>query len=142
MAGTNITGAIYGTRDGSVQSRQTWQTATTAVGTAANLPLSFGTIQASTTKPVILEAQIVVTVADGGTTPTISFGVTSTATELISAASTATAATGGTFLPASNAVGKYYLTADTQLWYKTGGTPNGAGTVTFILDITQVNTAP
>lgn len=141
---TGLTGSAYGGRQGSTTVRHTYVIATTAqasgivLGSLAGIP--FPTIQASTTFPAILEASICVTAADGGTTPTISFGVTSTATEIISGASTATAATGGTFLPASNAVGKRYLTSDTQIYYKTGGTPDGAGSVTFILDVTTVNT--
>ena len=136
---TRVTGPTYGDRQASVNSRHTYQMATTVQATAIVLP-NFPTIQASTTNPVILTAQVCVSTVDGGTTPTISFGVTSTATELINAASLATAATGGTFLPASNAVGKYRITADTQIYYKTAAGNDGAGVVTLILDIAEVNT--
>lgn len=136
---TRITGPTYGDRQASAHGRHTYQMATTAQASAIVLP-NFPTIQASTSAPVILTAQVCVSTADGGTTPTISFGVTSTATELISAASVATAAAGGTFLPASNAVGKYRITADTQIYYKTAAGNDGAGVVTLILDMAEVNT--
>lgn len=98
-------------------------------------------IQASAFAPVIVEAQICVSTADGGGSPTLSVGtVGANYTDLINAESTATAATGGTFLPASNAVGKYRLTADSTIYYKQGGTPDGAGVTTIILKIYDVNT--
>lgn len=137
MSQTNIRGPIYDNRQGSVPARQTFvvqdETSTDAI--------SLCRIQASEDSPVIVEAQVAVTTADGGGTPTVSVGYTASGyTDLINAESTATAATGGTFLPASNAVGKKYLTADTQIYYKQGGTPDGAGVFTIILDLTTVNT--
>jgi len=110
-------------------------------GTSSTVAAKFARVQASTDRPVIVEAQICVSTADGGTTPTMSVGVDATATQIINGASTATAATGGTFLPAANAVGKYRLTADTDLYYKQGGTPNGAGVTTLLLTLTPVNTS-
>lgn len=96
---------------------------------------------ASADVPLMLEAQIIVTTADGGTTPTMSLGYTASGyTDLVSGASTATAATGGTFLPASNATGKKLITSDTQLYYKQGGTPDGAGVVWLIVTATPLNT--
>lgn len=137
MAASHGQGAAY-QRKGSVSIRQTYQVRSNTSTTATK----WLTIKASTTRPVIVNAQLVVTTADGGTTPTMSVGVTATATELINAASTATAAAGGTFLPASNGVGKYYLTADTDIYYKQGGTPNGAGVTTLILLVHDVNLDP
>ncbi len=134
---TNITGVIYGDRRGSVPARQTFVVS----GTTSTTATKFMRVRASTTRPVIVQAQICVSTADGGTTPTMSVGVDSTANQLVNGASTATAATGGTFLPASNALGKYRLTEDTDLYYKQGGTPDGAGVITIILDISTVNTS-
>lgn len=136
MGATNLSGAIIGLRSGSAPVRHTYVVS----GSTSTTATKWLTIKASAAIPVLLEGQIVVSTADGGTTPTMSLGVTSTATELVSGASTATAAAGGTFLPASNATGKYRLTADTDIYYKQGGTPNGAGVTTLILDVTTVNT--
>lgn len=99
-------------------------------------------IKASAEKPAVLNAQLAVTTLDGGTSPTMSLGVSATATELINAASTATAGVGGTFLPASNAVGKYILFQDTDIYYKQGGTPNGTGATVLILSVHDVNSDP
>lgn len=130
-------GAAY-QRKGSLSIRHTYQVRSNT----STVATKWLTIKASPERPVILNAQLVVTTADGGTTPTMSLGITATATELINGASTATAATGGTFLPASNSVGKYYLTADTPLYYKQGGTPNGAGVTTLIVLVHDVNLDP
>lgn len=141
MADTNATGSVYSEiRQGSVPVRHTYvvsgNTSTAATSTGI-------TVKASAFKPVIIEAQIAVTTADGGGTPTISVGYTASGyTDLINAASTATAATGGTFLPASNAIGKKYITTDQEIFFVQGGTPNGAGVTTIILDISTVNTTP
>lgn len=136
-APTQLQGAAYG-RLCDVPAQLTFVVSGTSSTTAAK----FARIQASTQRPVLVEAQVCVSTADGGTTPTISVGITgANYTDFISGASTATAATGGTFLPASNAVGKYRLTSDTDVYYKQGGTPNGAGVITIILTLTPVNTS-
>jgi len=133
---TNLSGKTLGQRQGSVPVVQTFQIAANTSTTATRI----FTVQASTANPTVVEAQIVVTTADGGTSPTMSVGYTASGyTDLVNAASTATAATGGTFLPASNAVGKKYLTANTDIYYKQGGTPDGAGVTTLILKIYGVN---
>ncbi len=139
MSATTITGSIYQSRQGDVGPRQSFKVSGNSSTTATTLPI---TIKASASAPVVVEAQVLVTTLDGGTTPTVSLGIDSTATQIINAASTATAATGGTFLPASNAKGKYVLTADTTLYYKQGGTPNGTGIFWFLIDVYQLNSAP
>jgi len=138
MADSNITGCIYGDRQGSVIPTQSYPIVSNTSTTAT----TFMRVQASTYAPVVIEAQIVVLTADGGTSPTLSVGYTASGyTDLINAASTATAATGGTFLPASNAVGKKILTTDTDLVYKQGGTPAGDGVTYILLKIYSVNTS-
>lgn len=137
MAETNLSGPIYGTRSGCPVVRQSKQISGTSSTTATSTGII---VRASTYSPVLIEAQIAVTTLDGGTTPTISFGYTGTGyTDLVNAQSTATAATGGTFLPASNVTGKKIVTTDTEIFYKQGGTPNGTGVTWLILDITTLN---
>lgn len=137
MADSNITGCIYGDRQGSIPAMQSFPIAANTSTTAT----IFMRVKASAFAPVVVMAQIVVLTADGGSAPTLSVGYTATGyTDLINAASTATAATGGTFLPASNAVGKKILIADTDLYYKQGGTPDGAGVTYILLSIFSVNT--
>jgi len=133
---TTIQGPAYG-RKCDIPTRLTFVVS----GTTSTTATKFARVQATTDRPLIVEAQICVSTADGGTTPTMSVGVDSTANQLVNAASTATAATGGTFLPASNAIGKYRLTADADLYYKQGGTPDGAGITTLVLTLTPVNTS-
>lgn len=138
MSDTNITGCVYGTRQGSVPAIHTL-TVSSSTSTTATKWL---TIQASAAKPVVIEGQIVVQTADGGTSPTMSLGYTASGyTDVVNAASTATGATGGTFLPASNATGKKLLVADTDIYYKQGGTPNGAGVTHLILQVFSINKA-
>lgn len=140
MADSNISGPFYGNRQGSVGGAYSWKISGTASTSTVALP---GIVQASADTPVVLEAQLLVATADGGTTPTASLGTTSgNANELINAASTATAAATGTFLPASNAVGKVVVTADTTLYFKQGGTPNGAGVYYWIIRAYELNTLP
>ena len=138
MAASHATGAAY-QRKGSTSIRHTYwvRNNTSTVAT------KWLTIKASPTKPVIVNAQLVVTTADGGTTPTMSLGsVGAGYTDLINVASTATAAVGGTFLPAANSVGKYIFFQDTDIYYKQGGTPNGAGATILILLVHDVNSDP
>lgn len=137
---TKATGSIYGTRQGSIAVRHTFRVS----GSTSTTSTKFIRILASTAQPTIVEAQVVVTTADGGTTPTLNVSETAAGTGtgfFATPPSTATAATGGTFLPASNATGKYVFTADTDLYYLQGGTPNGAGVSTIILDVTTINTS-
>lgn len=140
MADLNATGSVYSEiRQGSVPVRHTYVVSSNSSTSAFSTGI---VVKASTYKPAIIEAQVAVTTADGGTTPTISVGYTASGyTDLVNGASTATAATGGTFLPASNATGKKYITTDQEIYVIQGGTPNGAGVTTVILDVSTVNTS-
>lgn len=134
MADTNFTGAIYGNRQGSATVRQTFVTPP-----ITDVATKFMRVQASAQKPVIIEAQVCVLTVDAS--ETVSVGYTGAGyNDLVSAAALDTAATGGTFLPASNSVGKKYLTADTDLYY-IGSAGADTGVVAIILDITTVNTS-
>jgi hypothetical protein len=135
MGDSNITGSVLG-RQGSVPVQQSYR----VPGSTSNTAVKFLRVLASAEKPVVIEAQIVVTTADAGTTPTLSVGYTASGyTDLINAESTATAATGGTFLPASNAIGKKIVTADTDLYYKQGGVCTGNAVSTILLRIYPIN---
>lgn len=138
MADTNLTGAIVGTRQGSACVRHSFR----VTGNTSTAAVRFMRIAASTVKPTTVEVQVLVTTVDGGGSPTLSVGSVGTGyTDIINGASLATAATGGTFLPASNALGKYVFTADTDLYYKLGGTPDGVGVSTILLNVATINTS-
>lgn len=140
MSAENLSGSIYGVRQGGVpvyQSKKITIASMAAYTTATSTNI---VVRASADQPVIVEAQIIVVTADGGTSPTASVGFTATGyTDLVNAASTATAATNGTFLPASNANGKVLLTADTEIFFKNGGVPSGTGVYWIILEIVNLN---
>lgn len=132
-------GSIFGNRQGGEVVRHSFKLSATTSTTATKLP--FAPINATADQPVMLEAQIAVITADGGTSPTLSVGFTGAGyTDLVNAASTASGAAAGVFLPASNATGKKIVTALTDLYYIQGGTPDGAGVVWIIVDVTPLNT--
>jgi len=137
MSAINATGAIYNDRQGSIPVRHTLVISANTSTTAKH----WLTVQASPSNPVLLEAKACVSTVDGGGSPTLSLGYTaSTYTDLLSTVSTATAATGGTFLPANNVIGQKRIDADTAIYYKQGGTPDGAGVTTIFLTVTTINT--
>lgn len=130
MADTNLSGPTFDNHQGSVNGRKTY------VVTLTDVAQTVCRIEASTFRPVIVEAQLYVNTLDA--TETVSVGTNSTAfDDLISGASLATA---GVFLPASNATGKLYLTADTDI-KAIGSTGTDTGVITVILDLASVNTA-
>lgn len=132
MADTTISGPLAGVRQISANGRYTF--VTPAITDTA---VRFARIEASTAVPVIVEASVCVLTTDAG--ETVSVGYTATAyDDLIATASLATAATGGTFLPAANDVGKKYLTAATDLYY-VGSAGSDTGVVAIILDVASVN---
>lgn len=98
----------------------------------------FARVLASTDKPVYLETSVCVITADSGITVSVGF-TGATYTDLINAASLTTAATGGTFLPASNAVSKYLFTVDTDLYY-IGSSGADTGVVDIIFRWAQFST--
>lgn len=129
---TTISGPLAGMRQISANGRYTF--VTPAITDTA---VRFARIEASAYSPVIVEASICVLVVDA--TETVSVGYTASGyDDLIATASLATAATGGTFLPASNAVGKKYLTTATDLYY-VGSAGADTGVVVIILDVASVN---
>ena len=115
---------------GSVNGRKTY------VVTLTDVAQKVCRIEATTFKPVIVEAQIYVNTLDA--TETVSVGTNSTSyNNLVSAAALDTA---DVFLPAANATGKLYLTADADI-YAIGSTGTDTGVITVILDLATVNTA-
>lgn len=126
MAITNFTGPFsnYGkdSNGGVVQ----WRTPV-----ITDTATKFARVLASADKPVYLEASINVVTADSGITVSVGY-TAATYTDLINGASLTTAAAGGTFLPASNAVGKKLLTEDTDLYY-IGSTGADTGVIDIIL---------
>lgn len=101
--------------------------------TAAGSGVLVDTISASTDRPVQVEVSAQVVTAFNGSTNVLTVGTSSTATEWLGS-SDITEGTPG-YYPASNAVKKFRLTADTPIWVKY--TQNSAtGT------LTSDNTAP
>jgi hypothetical protein len=130
MADTNLSGPTFDEHMGSVNVRKTY------VVTLTDVAQKVCRIEATTFKPVIVEAQVYVNTLDA--TETVSVGTNSTSyNNLVSAAALDTA---DVFLPASNATGKLYLTADADI-YAIGSTGTDTGVVTVILDLATVNTA-
>lgn len=107
--------------------------ATLAAGTAVKLC----TIKADAKNPVLLETQAEVITAITGTAPVLTLGTSTTATEIL-ASGDITEATPG-FYPASNALKKLRITADTPIYvkYVTGGGTAG-GTAYFYLRVTPL----
>ena len=110
---------------------------TITAGTSATAAAVTGSfLQASSAAPTHVEAQIYVKTADTGGAASFSVGVTTAANELISGALLANA---DVYLPASNAKGRARITADTPLYFKTGGTPAGTGVVELIYTAYSTN---
>lgn len=138
MSASHNSGAIFQERQGCIPTVQTF---VVTGSTSTTATFSGITIKASAEAPVIIEAQACVSTADGGGSPTLAVGYTGAGyTDLLNDVSTATAASGGTFLPASNDVGKKRVADTTAIYWKQGGTPDGAGVTTVILKIYDVNT--
>jgi len=130
MADTNLTGPQFSNHQGSVNSRQTYRIAPTA--TAALLT----TIEASADKPVMVEAQVYVNTLDAS--ETVSIG--SNSADFDNLINDAALDTADVFLPASNATGKLYLTANTGI-YALASAGTDTAVITVILDLATVNTS-
>lgn len=128
MADTHIQGPQYGAeRQGSANGRQTYYVPLSDTAT------KIARIQASTTAPVMVQGQVYVVTLDA--TETVSVG--SNATSYNNLVNGAALDTADVFLPASNAVGKLYLTSDTDI-YAVGSTGTDTGVVVVILDLATV----
>lgn len=129
MAETNLTGPILGVRKGSAHVRQTIRM------TLTDVAQKVCTVAASTAVPVDIEASIYVVTVDA--TETVSVGSNATSyNDLINGASIASVA----YLPASNAVGKLRVTANTDI-YAVGSAGTDTGVIDVILDLNTVNIA-
>lgn len=132
MNSTKLAGNVYpGLFQGSPKVAHTYQVnfGTNNIGAGVQVD----TISASVDRPVQAEVSAQVVTAFNGSTNTLTVGTSSTATEWLGS-SDITEGTPG-YYPASNAVKKFRLTADTPIWVKY--TQNSAtGT------LTSDNTAP
>lgn len=136
MNGPNVSGSVFGTRQGSVPVRHSYRVRGVTSTTATAIPGFY--LKASSDRPLSVEVQVYVETADTGTSPTMSVGVTGSGyTDFISGASTAAVA----FLPAANAVTRSGVTSNFQVYYKQGGTPNGVGSTWIIIDVYELNPA-
>jgi hypothetical protein len=130
MADTNLTGPQAANKQGSVNGRYTYLISPTATAT------TFARITASTSRPVIVEAQVYVVTLDA--TETVAIG--SNDADYDNLINDAALDTADVFLPASNATGKLYLTADTDIKsLASAGTDTAV--IVVILDLATVNTA-
>src|SRR5690348_18440266 len=120
MADTKLYAPIYPNRTCSPNVRYTYQTPV-----ITDTGVIFTRIRASADQPVIVEAQVCVTTVDA--TETVSVGISDGGRELVNAASLGTAATGGTFLPASSAKLEDLFTSDTERCCKGSTGPDAGG---------------
>ena len=142
MSATNLTGNIYGNRQGSVDVTHTYPIAfnTTEIASA----ILVDRIQASSWQPVQIELTVNVTEAfNAGSSNVISVGTSTTATEWINGATEISEGTPG-YYPASNAVKKFRLTSDTPVYIKfvQTGTPATTGNAVVIIREYAENSKP
>jgi hypothetical protein len=139
MSATNSTGSTYGQRQGSFEVIHTYPVAYNTTGISSAVLVD--TIQASTSKPVIVNVQCSVNTAfNAGTTNVLTVGTSTTANEWLAAGDINEAVAG--FYPASNAVTKFRLTADTKIYvkYTQTGTAATTGAATVIISTITENT--
>ncbi len=101
------------------------------------------TIKASATKPVQIEVSCqVITAFNAVTTNVLTAGTDTTANQWLGAADITEGTPG--FYPASNAVAKFRLTADTDVYlkYTQTGTAATTGSAVFIIKEWSEDTAP
>lgn len=141
MSSNNVTGSIYGNRQGCLPVWHTYPVAYNTTGISSAILVD--TIKASTANPVIVNVQCSVNTAfNAGTTNVLTVGTSTTANEWL-AAGDITEGTPG-FYPASNAVAKFRLTADTKIYvkYTQTGTAATTGAATVIVSTMAENTKP
>lgn len=134
MADSNITGVTTG-RKGSVPGRYTFKVTGPGTASATITPI---VINASVQNPVMIEGQIWIETASGGTSPTVGIGTTTAATNLVAL----TASTAAGFIPGNNQVGKQVATDVTPIYIIEGGSPNGAGVFHVIIQAHSLNLNP
>ena len=136
----HVTGDIYGQRQGSCAVRHTYPYSFNTTGIGSGVLVD--TIRASTDNPVQVEvSQQVYTAFDATTSNIVSVGTSTTANEWLATTLTGTTHLG--YFPASNAVAKFRLTADTPIYvkYAQTGTAAAAGKAVVIINEYQENTA-
>lgn len=132
MNSTKFAGNVYpGIASGSPKVAHTYQVNFNTTGVVNGILVD--TISASTDRPVHVEVSAQVVTAFNGSANVLTAGTSSTATEWLGSADITEGTPG--YYPASNAVKKFRLTADTPIWVKyTQNTATGT--------LTSDNTAP
>lgn len=135
----NLTGNVYGERQASTEVVHTYVFNFNSTAIASGILVD--TIRASADKPVQMEVSVqVVTAFNAGTNNFIEIGTTATGTDILAHASI----TAGTpaYYPASNAVAKSRLTADTPIYvtYIQSSTAATTGKGVLIVKEFQENT--
>lgn len=128
---TNITGNTYGDlRQAGIVVAHTYPVNFNTTGVASAILVD--TIRATTDKPVQVEVSAqVVTAFNAVTTNVLTAGTSATATEWLGAADITEGTPG--YYPASNAVNKFRLTADTPIYVKYTQTGTAATTGAAII---------
>lgn len=115
MNSTKLTGNVYPDKfQGSPRVAHTYQVNYNTPGIVNGIIVD--TISASTDRPVQVEVSAQVVTAFNGSANTLTVGTSSTATEWLGSADITEGTPG--YYPASNAVKKFRLTADTPIWVK------------------------
>lgn len=130
----NTTGNIQGTRQGSAVVTHSYPIAISTVGISSGVKVD--TIEASTFAPVHVEVSMqVVTAFNAVTTNVLTAGTNSTATQWLGAGDVTEGTPG--YYPASNAVFKARLTADTDIYVKYTQTGTAATTGAAVLIVRE-----
>lgn len=130
MNSTKLTGNVYpGKFQGSPKVAHTYQVFYNTAGIASGIQVD--TISASPASPVQVEVSAdVVTAFNAASSNVLTAGTSSTATEWLGSGDITEGTPG--YYPASNAVNKFRLTTDTQIWvkYTQSGSAQATGTLT------------
>lgn len=136
----HVTGDIYGQRQGSVAVRHSYPVNYNTTGIASAVLVDV--VRAATDNPVQVEiSQQVFTAFNASTSNILSIGTSTNANEWLATTLTGTTHVG--YFPASNAVTKFRLTADTNIYvkYAQTGTAATTGAAICFVNEYQENTA-
>lgn len=133
MSATNLTGNIYGQRQASLACFHTYPVSFNTSGIATAVQLE--TFRATADKPLLVEiSACVITAFNAASMNVLTAGTSTTSNEWLTS-SDITEGTPG-FYPASNAVKKFRLTADTPMYVKYTQTGDAPATGTLTSDAT------
>lgn len=130
----NTTGNIQGTRQGSAVVTHSYPISFDTLGISSGVKVD--TIEASAFAPVQVEVSLqVITAFNAVTTNVLTAGTNSTATQWLGSGDVTEGTPG--YYPASNAVAKFRLTADTDIYVKYTQTGTAATTGAAVLIVRE-----